>query len=136
MDKNEITGAIIDASMKVHSQLGPGLLESAYEACLEHELKKRGFRVERQKELPIIYDGVQIDCGYRIDLLVEDEIIVELKAAETILPIHHAQILSYLRLSGKELGLLLNFHELHLKDGITRKINKPRITPRDTQVDF
>ncbi len=110
--------------MKVHTVLGPGLLESAYEACLTYELKKRGLRVERQKELPIIYDSVNIDCGYRIDLVVEDSVIVELKTVEQFLPIHHAQLLSYLRLVKKEVGLLINFHVVHLKNGISRKIIK------------
>jgi len=123
MSLNELTGKIIEAGMKVHTKLGPGILESAYEACLEYELKKRGFQVERQKELPVIYEDTQIDCGYRIDLLVNDTIILELKAVEKVLPIHHAQLLSYLRLAEKPLGLLLNFHELHLKDGISRKVN-------------
>jgi GxxExxY protein len=118
-----LTGKIIEAAMKVHAKLGPGMLESAYEACLEYELKKGGFRVERQKELPIVYEDITIDCGYRIDLLVEDCVVVELKAIESVLPIHHAQVLSYLRLSGRRIGLLINFHEAHLKDGITRKIN-------------
>jgi GxxExxY protein len=126
LDRNELTGVIIEAAMKVHTRLGPGILESAYEACLAYELTKRGLKVERQKELPVVYEGVRIDCGYRIDLLVEDQIIVELKAVEELLPIHHAQLLSYLRLSGKELGLLINFHELHLKDGIVRKINSKK----------
>ena len=126
-----LTGEIIGAAMKVHSRLGPGVLESAYEACLEYELKKRGMKVERQKALPIIYDGLAIEAGYRIDLLVEDPVVVELKAVESLLPIHHAQILSYLRLANKEVGLLINFHEFHLKDGLVRKINRrsPTETP-------
>jgi len=125
MTQNGLTGEIIGAAMKVHSALGPGILESAYEACLAYELTNRGYSVERQKLLPIVYEQITIDCGYRIDLLVNDTIIIELKAVEQILPIHHAQILSYLRLSGKELGLLINFHELHLRNGIHRKINTP-----------
>lgn len=123
MEANVITGTVVDAAMKVHAELGPGLLESAYEACLAHELRKRGLKAERQKELPIIYDGERIDCGYRMDLLVENSAVVELKAVENVLPIHRAQLLSYLRLSGNELGLLINFHVVHLKDGISRKIN-------------
>lgn len=109
--------------MKVHSALGPGLLESAYEACLVHELHKVGFHVASQLALPVVYDGIQIDVGYRIDLLVNDSIIVELKAVEKLLPIHQAQLLSYLKLSGKRIGLLINFHELHLRDGIKRMVN-------------
>ena len=123
MNPTEITGAIIKAAMKVHSALGPGLSESAYEACLLYELRKAGLKVEAQVALPVIYDGVKIDVGYRVDLLVEDTVIVELKAVEAILPIHQAQLLSYLKLSGKEAGLLINFHVLHLRDGIKRMVN-------------
>jgi len=123
MELNEISGQVVDAAMKVHTALGPGLLENAYEACLEHELGKRGLRVKRQVALPVVYDGVQIDLGYRLDLLVEDAVIVELKAADRIAPIHEAQLLSYLRLSGKKLGLLINFNVLHLKDGMRRMVN-------------
>jgi GxxExxY protein len=123
MEINEISGQVVDAAMKVHSALGPGLLENAYEACLEHELNKRGLRVERQVELPVVYDGVQIDLGYRLDLVVEGAVIVELKAVEKIAPIHEAQLLSYLKLSNKKIGLLINFNVLHLKDGIKRMVN-------------
>jgi len=123
MELNEISGQVVDAAMKVHTALGPGLLENAYEACLEHELGKRGLRVKRQVALPVVYDGVQIDLGYRLDLLVEDAVIVELKAADRIAPIHEAQLLSYLKLSGKKLGLLINFNVLHLKDGMRRMVN-------------
>jgi GxxExxY protein len=120
MDPKLVTGHIIDAAMKVHSFLGPGLLESAYEVCLQHELQKRGMRAFSQVDLPIIYDGVTIDVGYKMDLLVEDRVVVELKAVERMHPIYTAQLLSYLRLSGKDLGLLINFHVAHLKDGIQR----------------
>jgi GxxExxY protein len=123
MDINEITGTVIDAAMKVHSALGPGLLESAYEACLVHELSKRGLKVQSQVGLPVSYDGVEIDVGYRIDVLVEDVVIVELKAVSVVAPIHEAQLLSYLRLSGKRVGLLINFNVLRLKDGIKRMVN-------------
>jgi GxxExxY protein len=119
---NAITEAIIGAAMKVHSALGPGLLESAYEVCLAHELRKAGFDVRSQVELPVIYDGVRVDLGYRIDLLVNDAVIVELKCIEKIAPIHEAQILSYLKLSRKRIGLIINFHVRHLKDGIKRFI--------------
>jgi GxxExxY protein len=119
---NAITEAIIGAAMKVHSALGPGLLESAYEACLAHELRKAGFDVRSQVELPVIYDGVRVDLGYRIDLLVNDLVIVELKCVEKIAPIHEAQILSYLKLGKKRIGLIINFHVRHLKDGIKRFI--------------
>ena len=118
----EITGKIIDAAMKVHTALGPGLLKSAYEACLLFELHKRGLKAAQQVELPVVYEGVKIDVGYRIDLLVEDAVIVELKSVEKVLPIHHAQLISYLKLSGKKVGLLMNFNVEHLKDGIKRMI--------------
>ena len=103
--------------------LGPGLLESAYGACLAHELRKRGFRVATQVGLPVVYDGVKLDLGYRIDLLVEDVVIVEVKCVEAIHPVHEAQLLSYLRLSGKHVGLLINFHLARLKDGIKRMVD-------------
>jgi GxxExxY protein len=121
-DVNTITGQIVDAAMKIHSALGPGLLESAYEGCLLYELRKRGLNAVSQVPLPVVYDGVQIDVGYRIDLLVEDCVIVELKSIESLLPIHEAQLLTYLKLSGKKVGLLMNFNVTHLKDGIKRKI--------------
>lgn len=123
MRENEISGVIIKASMKVHSVLGPGLLESAYEACLVHELHKCELHVLSQVALPVKYDGIRIDAGYKIDLLVEKLVIVELKAVEKLSPIHEAQLLSYLKLSGRNLGLLINFHELHLRDGIKRMVN-------------
>ena len=120
---NEISGQIVDAAMKVHTALGPGLLESAYECCMLYELHRRGLRAVAQVELPVLYEGVRIDAGYRIDLLVDDAVIVELKAVESILPVHRAQIISYLKLSGKQLGLLINFHVEHLRDGISRFVN-------------
>jgi len=123
MDINEVSGQVVDAAMKVHSALGPGLLESAYEACLLHELRKRGRKALSQVALPVVYDGVEIDIGYRIDLLVEDVVIVELKAIERLLPIHEAQLLSYLKLGCYKLGLIINFNVLHLKDGIKRMVN-------------
>ena len=123
MEIKEITGEIIDAAMKVHTTLGPGLLESAYQACLAYELRKRGLTVDVQLELPIEYDEVRLDVGYRIDLLVEGTVIVELKAVSEIQPIHEAQLLSYLKLSNKKIGLLINFHVLRLKDGIKRMAN-------------
>jgi len=124
MDINEVSGQIIDAAMKVHSALGPGLLESAYEACLLYELHQRGLKAMRQVDLPVVYKSVKIDVGYRLDLLVEDAVIVELKAVAEIAPIHQAQLLSYLKLSGKKLGLLINFNVVHLRDGITRMVNR------------
>jgi len=120
LNKNEISGAVVDAAMKIHSALGPGLLESAYAACLKHELIKRGFRVSCEVPLPVVYDGVRLEAGYRLDMVVEDTVVVELKAIEALAPIHQAQIISYLKLSGKAIGLLINFHSLHLKDGLKR----------------
>ena len=120
---NDITGDIVDAAMKVHTALGPGLLESAYETCLAYELRRRGLKVVAQLGLPVVYDGVKLDAGYRIDLLVEDRVIVELKAVESLQPIHQAQLLSYLKLSGCKVGLLINFNVLRLKDGIKRIVN-------------
>jgi len=120
VEKNEISGAVVDAAMKIHSALGPGLLESAYAACLKHELVKRGLKVACEVPLPVVYDDVRLDAGYRLDLVVEDTVVVELKAIEALAPIHQAQIISYLKLSGKPIGLLINFHSLHLKDGIKR----------------
>jgi GxxExxY protein len=120
---NQISGQIVDAAMKVHSALGPGLLESAYEACMLFELHKRGIKAIGQVQLPVIYESVKIDAGYRIDLLVEDAVVVELKSVDKVLPVHQAQLLSYLKLSGKKLGLLTNFNTAHLKDGITRMVN-------------
>jgi len=117
---NQITREILTAAMKVHSVLGPGLLESAYQACLLHELRKQGLRVASQVGLPVIYEGEKIDLGYRIDLMVESMVIVEIKCAEAIHPVHQAQLLSYMRLSGRSVGLLINFHVAHLRDGIKR----------------
>lgn len=119
---NLISHDIIGASFKVHSVLGPRLLESTYEVCLEYELIKTGYKVERQKTLPVKYENVRLDAGYRIDLLVEDLVIVELKSVEDVLPIHHAQLMTYLRLSGLTLGLLINFNTRDLKQGIKRII--------------
>ncbi len=120
---NEITEAVIGAAIAVHRELGPGLLESAYdEACLAYELTERGLNVERQKSLPVIYREVLLDCGYRIDLLVEEQIVVELKTVERVEPIHEAQLLSYLKLSGCKVGLLINFNVKVLKNGIRRLV--------------
>jgi GxxExxY protein len=123
-DINQISAQIIDAAMKVHSALGPGLLESAYEGCMLHELRKRGLKVYSQVVLPVVYDTVTIDVGYRIDLLVEDCVMVELKSIDKLVLIHEAQLLTYLKLSGVKLGLLINFNVLHLKDGLKRLVNK------------
>jgi GxxExxY protein len=123
MTENDIGTAIIGAAIKVHSVVGPGLLESAYEACLVYELEKLRFRIHKQIVIPIRYEDLSIDNGYRIDLLVEDRVVVELKAVEIVLPVHRAQLLSYLRLGGIRLGYLLNFHVPHMRDGIVRLVN-------------
>jgi len=120
---NAITEQIIGAAMDVHRVIGPGLLESAYEACLAFELRARGFRVEQQKPLPVVYKQVKLDCGYRLDMVVNDLVIVEIKAVEKLNAVHEAQLLSYLRLLNCRAGLLLNFHCTMLKHGIRRVVN-------------
>lgn len=117
---NLISYDIIGAAYKVHSALGPGLLESTYEICLEYELKKMGYKVERQKPLPVIYDEIRLDAGYRIDLLVDDSVIVELKSVNEMIPLFKSQLMSHLKLSYLRLGLLINFNVIDLKKGITR----------------
>ena len=120
---NRITEKIIGAAIEVHRELGPGLLESAYETCLSFELAERGLGVDRQKPLPIVYKGIRLDAGYRLDLLVEENVVVEIKAVEELAPIHQAQLLSYLKLSGCKIGLLINFNVPVLKNVIKRIIN-------------
>ena len=120
---SDVGELIIGAAMRVHSALGPGPLENAYEACLVYELEKRGLGVKRQVPMPVTYEGVALDVGYRLDLLVADAVVVELKAVEKVLPLHGAQLLSYLRLGGYQLGYLLNFNVLHMRDGIKRVVN-------------
>ena len=122
METNQITREIIDSAYKVHSTLGPGLLESAYRKCLVYELKKKGLFVEEEKPLPLIYDDIKLELGYRIDILVEKKIVVELKTVDFFNEVHFAQILTYLRLSDNNIGLLLNFYTRRLKDGIKRII--------------
>ena len=119
---NRVTESIIEAAIEVHRALGPGLLESAYEACLTFELAERGLKVEQQKPLPVVYKDVRLDCDYRLDLLVEESVIVEIKSIERLAPIHEAQVMSYLKLTGCKVGLLLNFNVKLLKDGIRRFI--------------
>lgn len=123
MKDNDLTSRIIDAAIKVHKALGPGLLESAYKECHYYEMIKSGLFVEKEKPLPLIYESVKLDCGYRIDLLVESRIIIETKAVETLNDIHMAQILTYLRINKTRIGLLLNFNVLKMKDGIKRVVN-------------
>lgn len=123
MELNDISGAVIAAALKVHSEIGPGVLESVYEICLHHEVRKLGFEVQAQMALPVLYEGLRLESGFRIDLLVANRVIVELKCVESILPIHKAQLLTYLRLANKPLGLLLNFNVVHMRDGIKRVLN-------------
>jgi len=121
---DSITRRIIGAAIEVHRRLGPGLLESAYEACLAYELRQLGLKVEEQRPLPVVYRDVKLDCGYRLDLLVEDCVIIEIKAVDRLAPIHDAQLLSYLKLSDKRVGLLINFHVRVLKNGLKRIVNE------------
>lgn len=123
LSENELSKIILDAAFKVHTKTGPGLLETVYEVSLAHELRKQGLRVERQIAIPIRYDELLFDEGFRADLLVEDKVIVELKSIEQVLRVHSKQVLTQLRLSGKHLGLLINFGEIHLKHGIERIVN-------------
>jgi GxxExxY protein len=123
MDENELSNQIIGLAIEVHKQLGPGLLESTYEQCLAYELVQAGIPFEQQKQLPVQYKGIRLDCGYRLDLLVDNKVIVEIKAVESLLPIHEAQLLTYLKLSNVKLGLLLNFNVMMMKQGIKRVAN-------------
>jgi GxxExxY protein len=120
MDVNELTGRVIGCALKVHSALGPGLLESAYRVCLVHELKGNGLSAKTEVALPVIYEGVRLDAGYRLDILIEETVVVELKAVEELAPIHKAQLISYLKLGGFPAGLLINFNVIHLRDRIRR----------------
>jgi GxxExxY protein len=123
MTENEIARVIVDAAFKIHTTLGPGLLESVYEAVLEYELQKRGLRVARQVPFPVVYEVVRLDEGFRADLIVEDKVIVELKSVEQVAPVHEKQLLTYLRLTDMRLGLLINFGAALIKDGISRVAN-------------
>lgn len=120
MEKDKITYEIIDSAYKVHSKLGPGLLESAYRTCLAYELRKKGLVVEEEKPVPVVYEEIKLECGYRLDMLVENEVVVELKTVNAFNDVHLAQLLTYLRFSEKHIGLLLNFYVKSLKDGIKR----------------
>jgi GxxExxY protein len=123
MDIEEIASKIVNAAIKVHTFLGPGLLESAYQKCIEYELKKDGLRVECEVVLPIVYEKIKIDAGYRIDMIVEGSVIVEHKTVEKIMPIHEAQLLTYLKMKNCKLGFLLNWNVPRMKDGIKRMVN-------------
>jgi GxxExxY protein len=120
MEINEITKRIIGCAIQVHKSLGPGLLESAYEECLSYELEKNGLAIKRQQPTPVVYKEIKLDCGYRIDILVENSVVVELKVVEEFNPVHEAQILTYMKFSKKSIGLLINFNVVMLKDGIKR----------------
>ena len=124
MHENEIAQQIVDAALRVHTILGPGLLESVYQAALGYELEKRGLSVTRQQAIPVVYAGVRIDTGFHADLVVEDKVIVEIKSVETVAPVHKKQLLSYLKLADKRLGLLINFNVVLIKNGITRIVNR------------
>jgi GxxExxY protein len=126
MRSSDLTPEIISAAIKIHRRLGPGLLESAYEACIAHELQLAGMRVERQKPVPLFYDTVKLECGFRADLVVEGRVVVELKCKEALHPVDEAQLLSHLRLLNIPVGLLINFHVVLLKDGIRRMVNNYR----------
>ncbi len=123
MHENPISKEIVDAAFKIHTKLGPGLLESVYEVILTHELKKRGLGVQRQLPVPIIWDDIRFEEGYRLDLMVEDKVLVEMKSIEKVDPVHKKQLLTYLRLMDKRLGLLINFNEEVIRTGITRVVN-------------
>jgi len=118
-----ISGCVVSSAIKIHTALGCGLLENVYETCLAYELAKRGLKVQRQLTMPVHYEDVILDMGYRLDLLVDNKVVVEVKAVEKLLAIHHAQLLSYLKLGGFKVGLLLNFNSVHLRDGIKRIVN-------------
>ena len=123
MTENEIATHIVDAAYKIHTTLGPGLLESVYEAVLAYVLMQRGLRVVRQQAIPIVYEGIHMEAGFRADLIVEDKVIIEIKSVETVTPVHKKQLLTYLRLADKRLGLLINFNTELIKDGISRVVN-------------
>ena len=123
MNENELSNLIIKQAMKIHTKLGAGLLESVYKECLFYELQKIGLFVEKEKPFPLVYEEIKLECGFRADLVVENKVIIEIKCVDALIDIHKAQVLTYLRLSGCKLGLLLNFKVLHLRDGIKRVVN-------------
>jgi len=129
VDEEAAAAQVVDAAFRVHTALGPGLLESAYEKCLVYELGKRGLSVRAQVAMPVVYDRIRLETGYRLDLLIENLVIVEIKAVDKLQPIHLAQALSYLKLSGLKLAFLINFNVVHLKDGIRRVVNGLRVIP-------
>lgn len=130
--RGDITGQIIGAAIKVHRKLGPGVLESAYEACLAYELQKSGLYVQRQKAVPLVYEKVKLECGFRADLVIDGRVVVEIKCKEALHPVDQAQLLSHLRLLDLQIGLLINFHVMQLKDGIKRLVNNYHELPDDS----
>lgn len=124
MTENEISKIIFDCALKVHKSLGPGLLESAYEECLFYELKKTGLKIEKQKPLPLVYENVKLEIGYRVDIIIENKVIIEIKSVEALNDVHLAQVLTYLKLSDSKLGMLINFNVTLIKNGIKRIVNK------------
>jgi GxxExxY protein len=135
MTENEIAKQVVDAAYQVHSRLGPGLLETVYEVALAYELKKRGLAVLRQQAVPIEYDSIRFDEGFRLDAIVQDKVILELKSVESVTSVHKKQLLTYLRLTGKRLGLLINFGEEFIRDGISRVVNGLPETAREESVE-
>ncbi len=123
MTENELAKEIVNAAYKIHTTLGPGFLESVYEATLAHEMERRGIKVVRQQALPVVYETIRMDIGFRADLIVGDKVIIEIKSVEAISPVHRKQLLTYLRLTGKRLGLLINFNVELIRDGMTRVVN-------------
>lgn len=123
MTENELSAIIVDTAFKVHTKLGPGLLESVYEEILDHELQKRGLKVERQKAIPVVWDDIKMDLGFRADLIIENKVIVEIKSVEKIALVHPKQLLTYLKITNIKLGLLINFNESYIKSGIKRVVN-------------
>jgi GxxExxY protein len=123
MNENDISKILVDCCFKVHTELGPGLLESVYEEVLSYEIIKRGLNLERQKGIPVVYDNLRMEIGFRADIIVENKVIIELKSIEAIAPVHSKQLLTYLKLTGMKLGLLVNFNEALIKDGIKRIVN-------------
>lgn len=123
MTENEISKIVVDCCYKIHTSLGPGLLESVYEEVLSYELQKRGLKIDRQKGLPVLYDDLKMELGFRADIIVENKVILELKSLEVLAPVHSKQLLTYLKITGLKLGLLINFGELLIKDGIHRIVN-------------
>jgi len=136
MEYPEISAKAIAAALKVHSAIGPGVLESVYKTCMQHELRNSGLHVLSEVALPVLYDGIRMDSGYRMDLLVEDLLIVELKCVPSLLPIHKAQLLTYLRLANKPIGLLLNFNVVHMREGIKRILNNRCWKPAAARNNF